>query len=107
VLWDLAGNAGELVLGAYGGPISTDEHVAELGGADPRSAEFGNDQTCANASMSPYCGFGMAFFNQIDDGIIRGSGLDWGNNAGVFSTVLWLGVTEPDWNSGFRCAYEP
>jgi hypothetical protein len=107
VLWDLAGNAGEWVNWSYGGGVSSDERVAELASSDPRRNEFGNDQVCPNPNASPWCGFGMAFFNQIDNGTARGQGLDWGNQSGVFSVVLWLGVTEMDWNVGFRCAYEP
>jgi hypothetical protein len=107
VLWDLAGNSGEWVIWTYAGAIDTDERVSQLSSSDPRRDEFGNDQVCLDPDTAPYCGFGMAFFNQIDTGTARGQGLDWVNTAGVFSTVLWLGVTEMDWNNGFRCAYEP
>jgi hypothetical protein len=107
VLWDLAGNAGEWVRGTYSGPKGPDAYVAELGASDPRAGEVGNDQVCADPATTPYCGLGMAFFNAVDTAMIRGSGLDWGSRAGAFSAALWFDETDADWNSGFRCAYEP
>jgi hypothetical protein len=74
---------------------------------DTRVTTLGNDQRCANAGVSPYCGFGFIYANDIGGAIVRGSGLDWGNGAGVFSSPLWFRDFDSDWNIGFRCAYEP
>ena len=108
-IWDMCGNAGEMVRDAYRtiiSPRSLKEHSYALKGALKRV--FGPKRNYGDAGRyNNYWGLGYVDIEKSDSLIVRGGGRISGRNyPGVFSATS-DNAGRPRSNVGFRCVYNP
>ncbi|MNJ94715.1 hypothetical protein D3C87_124170 [compost metagenome] len=110
-VWDISGNVGELVkqLATTVPGTSLNGYISQMI-PSPLADVFGTDGFCANANVSPYCGYGKySPLPFVDSFAVRGG--DFFNSAddvGIFATFgLADTTTSRSSNTGFRCIYKP
>jgi hypothetical protein len=106
VIWDLGGNSLEFMQDDYTAS-TTEDYVSMFQGGGSRETDFGNDQFCEAPAVAPHCGYGYGYVTDVGGTIARGGGLDWGETAGIFTTIQWMTPTQTDWNISFRCVFNP
>jgi len=106
VIWDLGGNSTEWVRDSVAPIPGGDDYVAMLASSDPRIAVLGTPNLCDAPDTSPFCGYGIVHTNGGAT-TVRGGGLDWDADAGIFAAALFFQADHVDWNISFRCVYTP
>jgi hypothetical protein len=106
LIWDLGGNATEWVRDSVSPIPGGDDYVSMLAASDPRIAVLGTPDLCDAPTVSPFCGYGI-LHTKGGATTVRGGGLDWDADAGIFSCALFFPADHVDWNISFRCVFTP